>query len=105
MIYSIRKPNPGWQVVPISSICHKVVTISDTYCIPRFPFLGASPDGCVRGEEAVMEVKCPFSGRRDKIKPGKNFSFLEMMEGDTIQLKRSHKYYYQVGMRLPDWVS
>ena len=63
---------------------------------PRYPYLGASPDGVVKGEEAVVEVKCPYSGRRDKIKPGKNFSFLEMKDGDTYQLKRSDKYYYQV---------
>ena len=45
-----------------------------------------------------MEIKCPYAGRREKIKPGKNFSFLEMREGETdvFQLKRSHPYYYQV---------
>ena len=37
MIYSIRKPNQGWQVVTISNICKKVVvTISDTYCNLNF---------------------------------------------------------------------
>ena len=41
-------------------------------------------------------MKCPFVGRREKIKPGKNFSFLERKEGETFQLKRSHPYYYQI---------
>ena len=32
-IYSIRKPNQGWQVVTLSDFCHKVVvTISNSYC-------------------------------------------------------------------------
>ena len=42
-----------------------------------------------------MEAKCPFAGRREKIKPGKYFSFLETV-GGKIQLKRSHGYYHQV---------
>ena len=40
-------------------------------------------------------MKCPYVGRRQKIEPGKNFSFLEKKDG-VIQLKRSHPYYYQV---------
>ena len=42
-----------------------------------------------------MEVKCPFAGHREKIKPGKKFPFLEVI-GDKFRLKRSDKYYYQV---------
>ena len=72
------------------------------FCL-RLPYLGASPDGLVKGEEAVVEVKCPFGGSREKIKPGKKFDFLEAI-GDgadvdinsQFRLKRSHKYYYQV---------
>lgn len=43
-----------------------------------------------------MEAKCPFTGRRDKIKPGKNFSFLEKKNEGEFKLSRSHRYYYQV---------
>ena len=66
---------------------------------PRFPYLGASPDGTITGENAIIEVKCPYTGRNEKIKPGNNFDFLEMKEGgdpEKFQLKRTHKYYYQV---------
>jgi hypothetical protein len=58
------------------------------------PHLAASPDGIVIGEEAVMEVKCPFNGREEKIAPGKNFPFLEVRDGG-IHLRKGHSYYYQ----------
>ena len=73
----------------------KEVSECGIFVDPRFPHLGASPDAVVKGEEAVVEVKCPYAGRQHKIRPGKNFSFLEM-KGDKFQLKRSDKYYYQV---------
>jgi hypothetical protein len=59
------------------------------------PHLAASPDGIVVGEEAVMEVKCPFNGREDKIAPGKKFLFLEKRDGG-IHLKKGHSYFYQI---------
>ena len=66
------------------------------FCIdPKFPFLGASPDSFVQGEDAVVEAKCPFAGRNQMITAGKNFSFLEKVE-DQVRLKRTHKYYYQL---------
>ena len=74
----------------------KKVTGCGLFVDPRFPYLGASPDGIIKSEDAVLEVKCPYTGRRDKIKPGKNFSFLEVTDDDKFRLKRSHKYYYQV---------
>jgi hypothetical protein len=58
------------------------------------PHLAASPDGVVIGEDAVIEVKCPFNGKEEKIAPGKNFSFLESRDGG-IHLKHGHSYYYQ----------
>ena len=42
----------------------------------------------------ALEVKCPYSGREEKIKPGKNFPFLEERDGNFC-LKRGHNYYYQ----------
>lgn len=62
----------------------------------EYPFLAASPDGLVVGEDAVLEVKCPFTGRQEKIHPGKNFPFLEKVDSQKIQLKHTHAYYYQI---------
>ena len=76
----------------------KEVTGCGLFIDPRFPFLGASPDGIIKNENAVVEIKCPYSGRQQMIKPGKHFPFLEVKEGepDKYQLKRSHHHYYQV---------
>jgi predicted phage-related endonuclease len=64
---------------------------------PDFPFLGASPDGLLLGEDAVLEVKCPYAGRNSKIVPGKLFPFIEnKSDGSGIQIKRTHAYYYQI---------
>jgi hypothetical protein len=60
------------------------------------PYLGASPDGVVVGENAIVEVKCPFNGRQQAIAPGKNFLFLEKKEDGQIGLKTNHSYYHQV---------
>jgi hypothetical protein len=62
----------------------------------KHPFLAASPDRMVDKEEnALVEIKCPFVGRKQKIVPGKNFLFLENA-GGNITLKRNHNYYYQI---------
>jgi hypothetical protein len=60
------------------------------------PYLGASPDGLV-GTDALIEVKCPFAGRLEKIQPGKHFPFLmtDSLTGERT-LKLASKYYYQI---------
>jgi hypothetical protein len=58
------------------------------------PYLAASPDGLV-GSNHVVEVKCPYSGREQKIAPGTCFQFLEDKDG-KCSLKRSHKYFDQI---------
>ncbi len=65
---------------------------------PKYPFLGASPDGLVLND-ALVEVKCPFTGRNCNISPGKGFDFLTF-DDDSVTLKRNHKYYYQVQGQL-----
>ncbi len=65
---------------------------------PSFPFLGASPDGKV-GEEALVEVKCPFSAREKKIEVCPEIPYLEEADGD-LRLKKNHNYYYQVQGQL-----
>ena len=59
-------------------------------------YLGASPDGLV-GNEALIEVKCPFAGRNEKIHPGKHFPFLttDSVTGQ-FKLKPNSKYYFQI---------
>ena len=66
------------------------------FCVdPQYPFLGASPDAFIEGEDAVVEVKCPYAGRKSKISPGKHFSMLERVDG-RVQLKRNNNYFFQI---------
>ena len=82
-----------------SDITGKAVVRSGFCVDPELPFLGASPDGFVEGEEAVVEVKCPFRARHQMITREtvelKLFDFLENVDG-KICLKKSHKYMYQI---------
>lgn len=61
---------------------------------PDFPFLGASPDGLVGGESALVEVKCPYSIRNEMISPSNLSSLEQTPEG--VRLKKSSNYYFQV---------
>lgn len=60
-----------------------------------FPYLGASPDGLLN-EDIIIEVKCPYTGREEKIQPNTSFPFLTYDNKGELQLKTSHKYYAQV---------
>ena len=64
--------------------------ISDSH-----PFLAASPDGLV-GEDSLVEVKCPFSGKDEPIMPGPQFPFLHT----NMSLKHEHNFYMQIQGQL-----
>jgi len=57
-------------------------------CTDR-PWLGASPDGLV-GTDAIVEIKCPYRGRKLKIVPSADFPFLEYRDGKPA-LKEHNK--------------
>ncbi|KAG1674649.1 Exonuclease [Nymphon striatum] len=58
--------------------------------------LGASPDGLV-GQDAVLEVKCPYTIRNQIIKEGlKNKSFCLAYDNLGFSLKKNHPYWHQV---------
>lgn len=67
---------------------------------PSMPFLGATPDRLVEGEEAIVEVKCPYVGKDSKIMAGKFFPFFEISGGETLKLKENHSYFYQIQGQL-----
>ena len=46
--------------------------------------------------KVVVEVKCPYTGRYDKIKAGENCIFLT----DDYQLRKTHKHYDQIQGQL-----
>lgn len=67
---------------------------------PHCSYLGASPDGIVTFEthKYILEVKCPFKWRQCTILEAcKDKTFCCYIDDtNTIQLKKSHKYYTQV---------
>lgn len=74
---------------------------------PGYPYLAASPDGlfkCRCCGLATVEVKCPYSVRKENILEKdvyKRVEFLEDHNGKP-RLKRAHKYYTQVQAQM--WV-
>lgn len=58
-------------------------------------YLGATPIIITDQVQAVVEVKCLFTGRKDKIQPGQNFKF-RREENHKIVLDVIHQYYDQV---------
>jgi hypothetical protein len=65
---------------------------------PSIPYLAATPDGLV-GDSAVVEVKCPFTGKDDHVVPGPLFPFVKEGE-DGLYLNPMHPYYDQVQGQL-----
>jgi hypothetical protein len=68
------------------------------------PFLGASPDGVIFGNEdemGIVELKCPFKHRIETIAEAcldKKFH-LEAIDGG-FRLQRNHDYFHQVTGQL-----
>ena len=68
---------------------------------PKFPHLGASPDGLVSCEccgEGLLEIKCPYSIRHTtptSADTPKDF-YLKRNDDGILKLSPTHKYYYQV---------
>ena len=81
-----------------SEVKGKRVTKCGFYVDPDLPYLGASPDGIIEGEDAVVEVKCPYTARNSTISPDniKKFTFLEKYGDNSMRLKRNSDYYYQI---------
>ena len=67
---------------------------------PKFPFLGATPDGkvCDNGKTGLVEIKCPYSARDLNIREAVTLPKFCLKENDDheIVLKSDHNYFYQV---------
>ena len=63
------------------------------------PFLGASPDAVI-DNNCIVEIKCPYNGRNDKIIPGDNFKFLKHNQNGNVVLNTESNYYQQVQGQL-----
>ena len=78
------------------SVTGRKVSPCGLYIDVEHPFLAATPDGLV-DDGKLVEEKCPFKAKNNKILPGqlKNFLFLEERDGE-VKLKKRHSYFFQV---------
>jgi hypothetical protein len=77
---------------------------------PKYPELGASPDGLVYDDVThawgLLEIKCPqvienvYPLELEKISDTQRSQFCCSKRGDKLHLKRCHQYYFQVQMAL-----
>lgn len=60
--------------------------------------LGSSPDGFVEGENAIVEVKCPYKYRdsnQGEILADKNY-IIHLDENNSCIINKTHEYYHQI---------
>lgn len=82
-----------------------IVTDRGLVVHPRYPHLGASPDGYVKCHccgSGVIEIKCPFSCRDRSFLESvgdRNFCLVRS-EDDNFVLKKQHSYFYQVQLQM-----
>lgn len=68
-----------------------------------YPFMGASPDGLVSCQccgNGVVEIKCPYNFRSTDVMEYVSSRESCFTEGPEIQLKKDHRYYYQVQAQM-----
>ena len=80
------------------NISHNTVQKCGLHVCENYPFLAASPDGLVAAV-TVLEVKCPYSIRNEKITP-ENYPHIELTSDNTLSLKRRSNYYYQCQLQM-----
>lgn len=84
----------------------KSVRSSGLYIDTENCFLGASPDGVVENEDAIVEVKTVPSARNNskgkKLEEHieKNKSFCLQIRNSKISLKKTHEYFLQIQGQL-----
>ena len=88
---------------------HRNLAVSPTgfYISPKYPHLGASPDGKVSCDccgTGCLEIKCPYLAR-DKtlldLSKKRGFCLVGSSPSDeTLKLDRKHNYYFQVQCQL-----
>ena len=74
---------------------------------PKWPHVGASPDGIVECKccaKGVVEIKCPYCHRSDDVDAvahDKNFCLKSSSDGPgAVYLDRTHAYYYQIQTQI-----
>ena len=85
--------------------CTFEVNESGLFLNPKWPYLGASPDGivtCCCCTQGVVEIKCPFCHRNDAVaESSHDVQFCLKKSSNGCQyLDHAHAYYYQVQTQM-----
>jgi len=75
---------------------------SGLFLSSQFPFLGATPDSLVSCEccgDGCVEVKCPYCATKEDFSEPRKVFCLEKYN-DTLRLKRTHPYFYQIQAQM-----
>ena len=71
---------------------------------PAYSFLAATPDGkvCDGGHTGILEIKCPYSARNMTVAEAadKIPNFYMTTSENSIKLRETHQYFYQVQGQL-----
>lgn len=86
-------------VEKFENLMHLKVKPCGLFVCDSRPYLGASPDGLI-GKDSLIEVKCPYNGRNEKIVAGKCFKFLTVDDDNKIVLRQNSDYYFQIQGQL-----
>lgn len=95
------------RCIAAAAVHHKNFNITDSGLVidPDFPYLGASPDGCISCDccgSGVIEIKCPYSCAETSVREAvkmKNFC-LECGSNGSFVLPKTHAYYFQVQAQI-----
>ena len=78
--------------------------------VNRCPGIGVSPDGVLYDpltcSEGVLEIKCPHSlhtvdpNKFDELLTGKRLAAFYLKRDDTVKLKKTPQYYYQIQLQM-----
>lgn len=66
------------------------------------PFVAASPDGVLESQDALVEVKCPFTAKDMMVEEAVRKGLLKFLGFDNgkLMLRDNHNYYYQIQGQL-----
>ncbi|KAJ4929158.1 hypothetical protein JOQ06_004777 [Pogonophryne albipinna] len=95
------------QYEGVQSLHHQGFSCKDSelWLNPQWPYMGASPDGCVTCTchgTGICEIKCPHSKQEEanlRLYAGEQ-GFCLVNDGGTVKLDRRHAYYHQVQAQL-----
>ena len=82
------------------------VELSGFVINPAYPYLGTSPDGCIKCEccdSGVLEIKCPYRLCKETVRAAaedKSFCLCWDDVTGSFVLQHSHEYYYQVQAQM-----